>query len=44
MHLQVPLTATVKRGNASDMVGRFQGLGFEITVERPDETGLIWPP
>ena len=44
MGMQVPLTATVKRGNTSDMVGRFQRLGFVITAERPDETALAWRP
>jgi hypothetical protein len=44
MGMQVPLTATVKRGNTSDMVGRFQRLGFVITAERLDETALAWRP
>ena len=44
MGMLVPLTATVKRGNTSDMVARFQRLGFVITAERPDETSLAWRP
>ena len=44
MDMQLPLTATVKRGNSSDMVGRFQRLGFVITAERLDETALAWRP
>ena len=44
MGMKVPLTATVKRGNTSDMVGRFQRLGFVITAELPDETALAWRP
>jgi hypothetical protein len=42
--MQLPLTATVKRGNTSDMVERFQRLGFVITADRPDETALAWRP
>jgi ribosomal protein S18 acetylase RimI-like enzyme len=44
MGMQVPLTATVKRGNTSNMVGRFQRLGFVISAERPDDTALAWRP